>query len=267
MRSLHLLLLATALAVAVLAGCGSDHGTNPGFGTVRISMTDAPGDYDAVNVVVREVHIHPAGDGEDAGWLTVRPPADTTIDLLSLTNGGFVTLGSDQVPAGTYDQVRLVLGNGSTIVVGGTESPLTVPSGMQSGIKVKGTFTVPAGGSVDVGLDFDAAHSIHRTGNGRWMMNPVIRLVVLSGSGPGSGAIAGQLDPATDATVYATIGADTIASTTPVSDGHFKLSALPPGTYAVGIDIVSGYRDTTLTGVGVAAGDTTQLGIITLTPQ
>jgi len=99
------------------------------------------------------------------------------------------------------------------------------------------------------------------------MMNPVIRLVVLSGSGPGSGAIAGQLDPATDATVYATIGADTIASTTPISDGHFKLGALPPGTYAVAIDIASGYRDTTLAGVGVAAGDTTQLGIITLTPQ
>jgi len=168
MRLPHLLLLlATAVAVAVLAGCGSDHGTKPGFVTVRISMTDAPGDYDAVNVVVREVRVHAAGDGEDGGWITVRAAADTTIDLLSLTNGGFVTLGSELVPAGTYDQLRLVLGSGSTIVVDGVESPLKVPSGEQSGIKVKGRFTVPAGGSVDVGLDFDAAHSIHQTGNGR----------------------------------------------------------------------------------------------------
>jgi hypothetical protein len=263
MRSPFLLLLATATLVAVVAGCGSDHAMNPGFGTVRISMTDAPGDYDAVNVVVREVRVHAAGDGEDGGWLTVRPAADTTIDLLSLTNGGFVTLGSDQVPAGTYDQVRLVLGSGSTIVVDGVTSPLTVPSGQQSGIKVKGTFIVPAGGTIDVGLDFDAAHSIHQTGNGRWMMNPVIRLVVLTVSG----AIAGQLDPATDAVVYATMGGDTIAATTPVAGGRFKLSALPPGTYAVAIDVAGGYRDTTLTGIGVAAGDTTRLGIVTLTPQ
>jgi hypothetical protein len=261
MRSLSLFLLATIVAIAALAGCGSDHATNPGFGTVRISMTDAPGDYDAVNVVVREVRVHASGDGEDAGWFTVRPAADTTIDLLSLTNGGFVTLGSDLVPAGTYDQLRLVLGSGSTIVVGGVESPLTVPSGQQSGIKVKGTFTVPAGGSVEVGLDFDAAHSIHQTGNGKWMMNPVVRLVVLTASG----AIAGQLDPAVEANVFATIGADTVAATS-TGDGRFKLSALPPGTYDVAIDVASGYRDTTLTGIGVAAGDTTQLGIITLTP-
>jgi len=263
MRSPFLLLLATALVVAGLAGCGTDHATNPGFGTVRISMTDAPGDYDAVNVVVREVRVHAADDNDGSGWFTVRPAADTTIDLLSLTNGGFVTLGSDLVPAGRYDQIRLVLGDGSTIVVNGVTSPLKVPSGEQSGIKVMGLFTVPAGGSVDLGLDFDAAHSIHQTGNGRWMMNPVIRLMVLASSG----AIAGQLDPATDAVVYATMGADTVTSTSPASDGRFQLSALPPGTYAVGIDVASGYRDTTITGVNVAVGQTTQLGTITLSPQ
>lgn len=258
----HSLLVPVVAAVAMLAGCGTDHGTNPAPGLVRVSMTDAPGAYDQVNVVVREVRVHAAGE-TDGGWYTVRTDADTTIDLLTLANGGFVTLGDELVPAGDYDQVRLVLGDGSTVVVDGVTHALTVPSGMQSGIKVQGLFTVPPGGTVDVALDFDAGRSIHETGNGKWMMRPVIRLVVLTRSG----AIAGQLDPATDATVYAITGADTVASTVPATDGTFKLAALPGGTYDVAIDVVAGYRDTTLTGVGVAPGDTTQLGVITLTPQ
>jgi hypothetical protein len=81
-----------------------------------------------------------------------------------------------------------------------------------------------------------------------------------------AGAIVGQLQPATAATIYALMGADTISSALPLSDGRFKLAALPVGTYKVGIDVVSGYRDTTLNNVVVAVGDTTNVGTVNLVP-
>jgi len=215
-----------------------------------------------VNIVVREVHIHRAGDGDDA-WLVVRPDSATTYNLVALQNGVFTTLGlAHDIPAGSYDQIRLVLGDGSNVVQDGVADPLTVPSGMQSGIKVKGSFDVPAGGTVDVIIDFDAARSIHDTGNGKHILRPVLRFEQVSLTG----AIHGALDPATEAEVHAIMGADSV-STIPGADGGFTLAALPEGTYSVSIDVVAGFRDTTLTGVVVTRGHTTELGTITLTPE
>jgi hypothetical protein len=256
-----LVILAVA---AVLAGCGSDSGTKPGFGSVRVSLTDAPADYDQVNIVVREVRIHAAGEGDgDGSWIVVRPDSESTYDLLELRNGVFVTLGfEDAIPAGSYDQVRLVLGAGSNVVIDGVTHPLVTPSGQQSGIKVNGGFEVIAGETVEIVLDFDASRSIHQTGNGKYMLRPVIRATQVATSG----AIHGDLDPATDAEVHAIVGADTVRAI-PDAEGLFTLSALPGGTYDVVVDVVAGYRDTTLTGVVVTTGHTTDLGVITLSPD
>ena len=37
--------------------------------------------------------------------------------------------------------------------------------------------TVPLGGALEIKLGFDAAQSIHKTGNGKYLMQPVIRVV------------------------------------------------------------------------------------------
>jgi hypothetical protein len=248
--------------IAGLAGCGSSHTTRPGFGSVRVLMTDAPAAYDEVNIVVREVRIHRTGDGDDV-WVVVRPDSATTFNLLELRNGVFATLGfATGIPAGSYNQLRLVLGDGSNVVVDGVTQPLTVPSGMQSGIKVNGFFEVPDGGMVEVVLDFDAARSIHSTGNGKNMLHPVLRLAQLALTG----TIHGVLDPPVDAQVHAIVGADSV-TTVPGADGAFTLVALRDGTYAVGIDVLSGFRDTTLTGVVVTQGHTTELDTIRLSPE
>jgi len=80
-----------------------------------------------------------------------------------------------------------------------------------------------------------------------------------------AGAIHGDLDPATEAEVHAIFGPDSI-STLPDVNGEFTLSALPAGVYDVAVDVAAGYRDTTITGVVVARGLTTELGVITLSP-
>ena len=193
MKSRFAAMLLLVFAVPFLAGCGdSDSSTEPGFGSVRVSMTDAPAQYDAVNIVIREVRVHQDGEGEEEGWVVVRPDSESTYDLLELRNGVFVTLGfEDVVPSGHYDQVRLILGDGSTVVVDGFTYPLVTPSALQSGIKVNGGFDVPDDGLVEVMLDFDAARSIIVTGNGTHMLQPVIRMMQsnMAGAIHGGGAL------------------------------------------------------------------------------
>lgn len=262
MRSRSILLPALAVA-ALLAGCSPS--TSVSTGTVRMQITDAPATVDAVDLVVTQVAIHGAGVAADtsSGWQVLR--SDTLhVDLLALRNGVFATLAQALVPAGHYTQIRLKIGAGSTVTVDGVTHPLTIPSGFQTGYKLAGSFDVPANGLIDLGLDFDAARSIHETGSGVWMLDPVVRVVPFSTAG----AISGRLQPSgVAATIVALSGADTVGTTAPAADGSFTLALLPPGTLTVGIHPASGYRDTTITGVTVVSRQTTQLGIIPLSPQ
>jgi uncharacterized protein DUF4382 len=158
--------------------------------------------------------------------------------------------------------VRLKLGAGSTITVDGTTYPLTVPSGLQSGLKLDGSFLVTSGGSTDLVLDFDASRSIIQTGAGQYMLKPVIRLM----SSSVAGSIRGTVLPTTvSTTIYATQGADTVSSALTNTSGAFMLSVLAPGTYNLGFHPVAGYRDTTVTGVLVTAGQTAVVDTMRLT--
>ncbi len=255
--------------IAVLAGCSKDHNSTttaamrPGFGNVNVRMTDAPADYDQVNIVVEEVRIRTAdcNGGRNDCW-TVISSGEATYDLLQLQNGVFVTLATGRtVPAGSYDQIVLVLGEGSNVVVDGVSHPLKVPGGAHRGVVIEGDFSVPDGGTADVLLDFDAEQSIKKIGNGQYMLMPRIRMV----QAESSGEIHGMLDPATDAQIDALQNGEEIAGTTPDEEGGFRIAALPAGTYDLRVDVASGYRDTTITGVVVTSGQVSELGTIVLT--
>lgn len=259
----RLLLLPLAVAVVGLAAFGCSKSTSPaGYGTVRVALTDAPANYDSIVLHITEVAVHRDAPDSTAGWFTVANP-DSNFDLLKLQNGVFENLGSVTVPAGHYDQVRLILGSGSYIVVDGVKHDLTVPSGMQTGLKLVGGFDVASGGETDIGIDFDAAHSVHETGNGKWMLKPVVHIREISTTGTISGVVS-PADP--KSSVFALVGADTLSSTMTGSNGAFALTLLPAGTYNVAIDAPDAFHDTTLTGVAVTAGQTHDVGTVTLTP-
>src|SRR5437867_1041099 len=135
-------LFALLLGVMLL-GCAKNPG-RPGYGQVVLRMTDAPAALEAVNLVVKQVSIHRAGDegereGEDDDSLEVEVDDDSldvdddsteaheggwevlseetrTFDLLQLRNGVLVTLATGTVPVGHYTQIRLKLGSGSNVV-------------------------------------------------------------------------------------------------------------------------------------------------------
>src|SRR5689334_9121263 len=246
-RNLGLLsALSTMLLLLVLSGCSSKT-TGPGFGTISLKMTDAPGEFQEVNLSIIQVSAHldgPEAEGESdstGGWQVLR--ADPmNVDLLTLRNGVFTTLALAKVPAGRYTQIRLKLGPGSNVVIDGVTHPLTVPSGLQSGYKLVGSFDVPANGLLNLALDFDAARSIVLTGSGTYILKPTVRVMPFSTAG----SITGQVLPDSVATtVYAIQAPDTLGSAV-TSGGFFSVDVLPAGTYSLAFHPSTAYRDTTL---------------------
>ncbi len=260
----HLTLALTLLLAMFLACDSDDNSTTPttGTGTLNVLLVDAPAAYDEVNIVFDSIQVHVAvGAGVDS-WITIERQS-RTIDLLTLVNGANDLLGTAALPAGHYSQIRLFIGTGSIIIVDGIGHPLTIPSGVVSGLKLNVNVDIVEGATYTLTLDFDAARSIMTTGNPNnptYILQPTIRTVVTATTG----SISGTLSPATtEATLWA-YGVDT-CTTKSDTTGFFKIMYLTPAAYSVVImpaDTL--YRDTTISGVTVTAGGTLNLGTITV---
>lgn len=109
---------------------------------------------------------------EEAGWI-VLSERETTVDLLALSGNASAFLGGADVPEGRYNQIRLTIVNATGTLTNGTVVPITVPSGV---LRVKAHFTVEAGNETAITLDFDVDHSLIKTGEGRYILKPVIHM-------------------------------------------------------------------------------------------
>ncbi len=232
----------------LIAACGGGDGGggDAGTGTLHVSMTDAPAcGFDHVYVTVNKVRAHTSASAADTdpGWTDIALTTPLKVDLLSLTNGVLADLGSAPLPAGQYQQVRLVLspnqGNtlaNSVVVTGsGTEQALSTPSGTQSGYKIIQPFTVQANTLVDLVLDFNACKSIVQQGNGGYSLKPAVTATptIVSGS------ITGYVPAAqAGATVYAEQSGQVIRSTVTDSTGKFVLSPLVQSSTNGAYDVV-----------------------------
>lgn len=260
-RTIRLLALTAILSgFLFLIGCSDDNGS-PANGTLKINLIDAPADYDAVFVQVDSVQVHAAGSDSTGGWVTVSSQPGT-YDLLTLRNGLSALLVDRQLPAGDYTQIRLRLGTGNSVVVAGESFPLTIPSGLRTGLKLNHPFTIESGALYEITLDFDAARSIHQTGNGVYMMRPVIGTMAHMVSG----ALFGSALPVeARAAIEAVAGADTLVAYADTLDGSFRFPVIREGVWQVTIMPTAGaFADSVITGVAVAAGQDTDLGAITL---
>lgn len=201
-----------------------------------ITLTDSPGDYDEVNVDVQGVKIHVSSDAEDddSGWITLENPNTGIVNLLELTNGESIVIGDSEIPAGKISQIRLLLGPDNTLVMGDDEYDLDVPSGEQSGLKLKVNETFEAGIAYSLKLDFDAAKSVVKKGNsGKYGLKPVIRVITEAISG----AIKGEVLPAEEnVAVFAIMGEDTLTSYAIAGQSAYFIEAVPAGDYKVVFD-------------------------------
>ncbi|MBR8276309.1 DUF4382 domain-containing protein [Burkholderia cenocepacia] len=238
--------LCAAFVPFVLAGCGGgDDGGGTQTGTLHVAMTDAPScGFDHVYVTVSQIRVNANANAadNDAGWSTVSLATPQKIDLLSLTNGVLADLGQTALPAGQYQQVRLVLaqnqGNNlanSVVPTGGVEQALATPSATQSGYKIIQPFTVQPNTLVDLVLDFNACKSIVQRGNGSYALKPVVTAIPTVVSGAISGYVASA---EAGATVYAEQGGKVVRGTVADSSGKFVLSPLIQSSTQGNYDVV-----------------------------
>lgn len=242
--------LGLVLAVLMLVGCKKEGGS----AQYKVYLTDAPGEFEHVYIDVQSVRIHT----NNGGWITPSNFNAGVYDLLELNNGIDVLLGTAEIPEGHVSQIRLILGENNSVVVDEVSHPLTTPSAHTSGLKLNVHHTIVAGESYSVWLDFDAGQSVVETGNGSYILKPVIRVF----TDLTNGIIKGTVTPmAALPTVYAIQNGDTL-SAIPNADGYFMISGLS-GMYDVHIvPSVEGYSTVEIDGVQVTFGQITDLGVI-----
>jgi hypothetical protein len=267
------LLSAALMAVFALtfSACSKDgvdnnaNNSNPnnpntsGKADVTMRLTDGPAEYDAVYLDIQAVELTMTGQSA----VTLTPVRPGIYDILHFKNGADTLLMRADVPGGNIEQIRLKLGSNNSVVIDGQSYALTTPSGQTSGIKLNLNQTLVAGNAYTFWIDFDAGKSIHQTGNGKYMLKPVIRAY----SSLTDGRIKGYVMPLNSfATVYAINGVDTFAAI-PETDGFFRIGGLPAASYSLWIDSgIPTLQDAIIPNVAVTYGVENNVGTITLVP-
>jgi len=140
--------------------------------TLQIRLTDGPGDFQQVNVDIKEIRVKTSND--TAQWILLQTNAGI-YNLLDFQNGIDTLLAVGPVPMATLKEIRFILGPDNSVMVDSIVYPLTTPSAQESGLKVK----IDKDLALDLNtfvLDFDAALSVKIQGNGVYKLHPVIKL-------------------------------------------------------------------------------------------
>ncbi len=248
------------IAIAAFIGCKKDSNSINGTTKVQIRMTDAPGNFDKINLNVKEIVL--ISDSKEY-VLTSSIPSFNILDFRIGTANPDILVATGEMPSGEITEVRLVLNDGNTIVENGVVKTLKTPSAQSSGYKVKLTSnpTLVPGVTYSLVLDFDAAKSIVSLGNGSYLLKPVVRGIAAATSGLISGTV---LPLASRPEVLVIKGTDTVGTLADPVSGKFTVGGLASGTYAVKFAPIAGYRDSTINNVNVNIGQNTSIGTITL---
>jgi hypothetical protein len=254
MRKTRITLLSILSAFIILTSCSSDEKAK-----FQVRLTDAPGDFDEVNIDIQKVEVHAEDGNPSNGWVTLEGTKAGVYNLLDFSNGVDTLLGSVSLPAGMVSQVRLVLGSNNSIKVNGTTYDLNVPSGSTSGLKINIHQTLEEGLTYTVVLDFDAARSIVQSGNSNYHLKPVIRAIAEATDG----AIKGVVNPvASTPAVMAITGTDTVSTFADQTTGKFLIKGLKTATYRVVFSPATGYQTKTVENVEVTVGQVKDMGTV-----
>ena len=189
MRLIAALTVAATLAASYACG-GSSTGPSGGTGTMTLMLKDSPyTDAKSLLVTFSEVSAHRA-DATDSAWTTLAfadAATSRTCDLKKLQTAQDI-LGTGPLATGHYTMIRLTVsraalyfdnaaaGNAcaaSIAAPAGRSASMDIPSGE---VKLNREFDITSTTTTML-VDFDGDKSVHDTGNGRFMMSPVIGIV------------------------------------------------------------------------------------------
>jgi hypothetical protein len=165
---IHLFAL-VAISLIFIISCKKESG---GHSTLNVRLTDAPADYQEVNIDLEKIYVKLSGDS--ASWVELNS-IPGVYNLLGLQNGVDTLIGNEVLPTEVVKEIRLVLGSENTIKVSGSVYPLVIPSGAESGLKIKVNKKLNAPIETLI-IDFDAALSVHEEGIGNYKLRPVLKV-------------------------------------------------------------------------------------------
>ena len=250
---------------------------------VQLKLVDSEGNYDKVLVNIIDVKYNRNDD--DEGWksfenfqLPVTDDPQNRVDLTELIAGNSLVLTDEEIEAGMFSQIRLVLGDGNAIVLEGEteEIPLTTPSAQESGLKLHVDTNLKAGFSYTFVLDWDVQKSIVKAGtSGNYNLKPVINVTAEVNSGTIMGRIADSVETVEDLlpienaviTLYSesdTAFSTPITSTYSNSEGLFKFQGLEEGNYLIKVEKTDYTEFYSVETIEVSKGIETDIGTILL---
>lgn len=303
-----MLMAVATLALLQFQGCsGGGGGGTASTGTLKVALTDKTSDdFSEVWIKVKSVKVVPINGNQNAADddpALIDITLDPTLPSLSFNvlTLAYIQqlLGSAVLPAGTYQQVRLILEPNPTaqgqdpvnyVILKtdpATKIPLKTPSGQQSGLKVLGSFVVAPGVVNAIALDFDPNTAIVERGNTsqseKYIIKPTgIRIIqmddILSTYGSIAGTVLSTFKDWSSATVDVKSRGG-INDVEPIASGRIFSSytsgawQAPFTTFVPGSTTVSyktfisanGFSLYSSPAVTVANGSTTDLGAIPLT--
>jgi hypothetical protein len=162
-----LVLLAITIS-GLLTACNKDSENSK----LEVRLTDAPAIFDEVNIDLINVNVNLRKD--TASWINMETNAGV-YNLLGLQNGTDTLIASATLPGDAVQEIRFVLGSNNSVKVGGVDFPLVIPSGAESGLKLKINKELNSPLETLI-IDFDAALSIRIDGPGDYKLIPVLRV-------------------------------------------------------------------------------------------
>lgn len=168
MKTRQLLSLSVLTFSFILLACQKNENGNS---NLKIRMTDAPAALEEVNIDLEQVNIK--FEKDSGSWTSMQTNAGI-YNLLDFQNGVDTLIAQGNYPQESVKEIRLVLGPNNTVKEGGTIYPLRIPSGSESGLKIKINRRLRTGLD-SLLIDFDAHLSIRKEGD-HYKLRPVIRL-------------------------------------------------------------------------------------------
>ena len=174
MKNVKLFIMLLTFASLMMVGCKKE-GKSGTTSNVKFNMTDAPANFDSLNIDVQSIQVHTTA----GGWVTMASSLGT-INILSYVNGSTALVAQGDISAGGIDQIRLVLGSNNSVVVGGHSYNLSASSSaaLQSGLTINVSGMLNPGSNYVFTIDFDAAQSVTAMGSANFQLTPVLRLIV-----------------------------------------------------------------------------------------
>jgi len=129
--------------------------------------------FDSVFVDIQQVQVHVSNNG-GSGWTNLNTNAGV-YNLLELQNDiTTVLVDTNSLPVGSLQQMRLILGPNNSVVIDSLTFPLELTSQSNTGLKLNLNAQITPNDLVEVLIDFDAEKSIVETGQGTFILKPVI---------------------------------------------------------------------------------------------